>query len=67
MIPAAMEKLGRVNPDQKKADHMVEAIQILTANHMRHLSLKNPSKHNVRRLAADVWKLKTSITHCLGG
>lgn len=58
MIPAAMEKLGRVNPDQKKADHMVEAIQILTANHMRHLSLKNPSKHNVRRLAADVGNLR---------
>jgi tRNA nucleotidyltransferase (CCA-adding enzyme) len=57
MVPRFMDKIGRVNPDQKKADHFVEMITILVANHMRHIGLKNPTRKNVRSMALDIGNL----------
>lgn len=58
MVPRFMERIGRSNPDQRKTDHLVEMIKVLTANHMRHIGLKNPTRKNVRSMALDVGNLK---------
>ena len=58
MVPGFMEKIGRVNPDQKSEDKLVSNIQTLVANHMRHVGLDSPSKRTVRRMALDVDNLQ---------
>ena len=58
LITSFMNRIGRVNPDQKKPDHFVGMIKILVANHMRHIGLQNPTRKNVRNLASDVGNLK---------
>ena len=58
MVPNFMNRIGRVNPDQKKPDHFVEMIKTLVANHMRHISLKAPTRRSVRSMALDVGNLK---------